>query len=155
MKTIKISFLFLITFFVFSFACVSSAYAETKRNTPNMSIFSQLESNATHVVIYAVWGSTFLSYLNRYNSTFYSLKDTCNMMMVECTKWKQMLRTLVVENKEAMRDFYLGCKLGYHAVTQKDAKEEVPDDILVQCYGDTLIPEGKKLFFPRKFFLQD
>jgi hypothetical protein len=64
-----------------------------------------------------------------------------------CAAWAHALKVFVSDNKEVMRDYYLGCKLAYHAVSGTDVEEEVPDEVLVVCYADTIIPHGTKLRF--------
>ena len=107
----------------------------------------------THVMYDAVYGSTLVSYANRITKTEYSLKEGCSYILYRCEQWRKTLLVLVKDNKQAMRDYYLGCKLAYHALSQKDADEEIPDDVLVACYGESIIPEKTPLRFARKLFL--
>ncbi len=107
----------------------------------------------THITMESDPGATLARYASAILKNEYATNGGCFDMLVGCQRWKIALRVLVTENKVAMRDYYLGCKLAYHAVTQTSVVKEVPDDVLVACYGDAPITPKTKLHFARWLFI--
>ena len=121
-------------FFIFICLCFNSS-SLVKAESTTESLLK--EDYFTHS---ARSGVSLVDFANVVTETKYSLEKGCNIVMIRCREWKEAVRVLVLTNKEVMRDFYLGCKLGYHATSQKSVAEEIPDDVLIACYADTMIP---------------
>ena len=98
-------------------------------------------------------GVSLVDFANIVSETDYSLEKSCNILMIRCREWKEAVRVLVLTNKEVMRDFYLGCKLGYHALSRRSVAEEIPDEVLIACYADVVIPSKSKVIILERIML--
>lgn len=114
----------------------------------------QLRSTSKFIYITAPSGVTLVNFANIKTMTYYTLAKKCTFLELRCIEWKEALRTLVVDNKETMYGHYLGCKLGYHAVTQVPVDQEVPDEVLIECYGNTILNEGTVVLLSKKVFFE-
>lgn len=108
----------------------------------------------SYVVLYSPRYATLSSYVSSITRIPFTIQEGCSDVLVICQFWKQTMRTAVSDNKHALRDNYLGCKLAYHAVSRTPVENDVPDDVLVACLADVYIPEGSQLLFERGLLVQ-
>lgn len=140
--------LFFLTVFATSFLPTKGAELSKEDEEE---VLRQVRSSSEYIVLTTKIEKDFVSYANNFAESRYFLEDfSCTSF--KCSKWKETLKRLVSDNKEAMRNYYLGCKMGYHMVTGIDVKEEVPVEILVQCYGEVYIPVGVKIVIAKEIF---